>query len=853
MPHSLLYNLHHASARPSRCLPTRVTLSVGASCLLLVVGMAVSAPRTARAAPEIAVVSEPACNGEVIVLTGEGLDPARIKVVAAALGEEDADFNPQQPHLPEQHLAAIDRRPSLPATPPEGALPCEVLGGGEGWLHVRMRSTRRSWFRVPVTAALWAGGDETGWSQPYVVNRPQAQWLSPAPAAPGEAIRIFGRTFAWGWQIEPAIAYLRSVNGGKPIPLVRAPRHREDGHTERWCLSAWLPEDLAPGDYEVFVHARHGGPWGWSDPLRLRVEPEQTVAGPAINVGALGAQGDGMTDDTAALERAIQQAVEQKGVVLLPAGVYAVSRTLELPAGTVLRGETAKSSIITNLTGQAVRPGLATDRPNKVFRPAMVYVPEGRVILQDLTLRFMPATAPVMQVGRDLAWAEDVSLYRLRLESRQQYGLSPDHDYPAKPLVIYNARRLRMIGCETRGAGGVGCARKLEDCQFTENRFFTDRRWRGSAFKFWGAERCIFEDNLMRGDTRGLVMQTSFGVNYRNFIAGNTVERATLGGNAGETYLVEGAGLLFESPVEKGGPDQVTTTLWPSDAERTASDRFHRSVAGRFVVVARGRGLGQWRRITSAEAATKTLHVDRLWRVVPNATSTVVVMNGLVETTFVNNQEIDCDKGLYLYYAGAINNIVDRHICRRSLGVTLMSYDNRQDDDLGEHRTAPDMFNLIRDCRIHDGGAVILGAGGRLPTSDHPHMPLAHLGNRVISNEVQRTQPFFGAQHGGMWRAGGGWGELMAALNVIPMDLGHKPGTGLAGPSRMIGDVVQDNYVADCPFGVGISQRAAGTLLIDNHFQWVEERVVDRGTETIEQNSDVRGDEHYTPERGPIR
>lgn len=53
----------------------------------------------------------------------------------------------------------------------------------------------------------------------------------------------------------------------------------------------------------------------------------------------------------------------------------------------------------------------------------------------------------------------------------------------------------------------------------------------------------------MRGDTRGLVMQTSFGVNYRNFIAGNSVERAALGGNAGETYLVEGAGLLFESPV----------------------------------------------------------------------------------------------------------------------------------------------------------------------------------------------------------------------------------------------------------------------------------------------------------------
>jgi hypothetical protein len=465
----------------------------------------------------------------------------------------------------------------------------------------------------------------------------------------------------------------------------------------------------------------------------------------------------------------------------------------------------------------------------------------------------MPATAPVMQVGHDMSWAENVSLYRVTFEGRQQYGLSPDHEYTAKPVVIYNCRRLRMIRCETLGAGGVGCARKLEDCQFTENRFITDRRWRGSAFKFWGAERCIFENNLMRGDTRGLVMQTSFGVNYRNFIAGNTVEQTTLGGNAGETYLVEGSGLLFEGPVEEATESGVTTATWPEDAERNDLDRFHKAIAGRFVVIARGRGLGQWRRIVSADPARKTLQVETPWRIIPDSTSTMVVMNGLIDTIFVNNQETDCDKGLYLYYAGAINNIVDRHVCRRSLGVTLMSYDDRQGDDPSSHGTAPDMFNLIRDCRIHDGGAVILGAGGRLPTADAPHMPLAHFGNRVICNEVQRTQPFFGAQYGGMWRSGGGWGELMAALNVIPMDLGQQPGTGLAGPSRMIGDVFQDNYVADCPFGVGISQRAGSTLLIDNCFQWVKTRLVDRGNETIEINPVVRDDEHYTPERGPIR
>ncbi len=822
------------------------------STILLVGAFNSPANRAARAAPIISVITEPACNGEVIVLTGEGFDPATTRVVATALGEDDGDFDPQQAHAPDKHLDSMSGQPPLPETPPEGALPCRVLGGDSQWLHVRMCCSRRSWVRVPATTVLWAG-DETGWSRPYVVNRPQAQWLSPGTAVAGEALRIFGRTFAWGWQIKPAVAYVRRLGGGKPIRLARAPQHREDGHTQRWCLSAWLPEDLEPGEYEVFVHARHGGPWGWSDPLRINVRAEPTVTDTVLNVRDFGAEGDGLTDDTTALEKAIASAVERQGLVFLPAGVYTVSRPLVLPPGTVLRGESATATIITNLRAQSLQPGLSTGRCDPAFRPAMVDAPAGQVVVQDLTMRFMPATAPVMQVGRDMAWAEDVSLYRVRFEARQQFGLSPNHEYTAKPLVIYNTRRLRMIRCETLGAGGVGCARKLEDCQFTENRFITDRRWRGSAFKFWGAERCIFEDNVMQGDTRGLVMQTSFGVNYRNFIAGNSVERTALGGNAGETYLVEGAGLLFESPVARATQETVTTVMWTKDAEQSDFARFHHGVVGRFVVVARGRGMGQWRRITSADTDTRTLGVDTPWRVVPNESSTVVIMNGLVDTIFVNNQETDCDKGLYLYYAGAINNIVDRHVCRRSLGVTLMSYDDRQSEDPEDHRTAPDMFNLIRDCRVHDGGAVILGAGGRLPTSDHAHMPLAHLGNRVISNEVQRTRPFFGAQYAGMWRSGGGWGELMAAMNVIPMDLGREPGTGLAGPPRMIGDVFQCNYVADCPFGVGISQRAQKTLLVDNYFQWVKNPLVDRGNGTTELTPTLRDDEHYTPERGPIR
>ncbi|MBM4044069.1 MAG: hypothetical protein FJ279_03065 [Planctomycetes bacterium] len=799
------------------------------------------------AAPEIAFVTEPACHNEVIVVTGEGLDPSRTKVKASYLGSADGAFDPGALDDPRQFVQHAGRMPSVPDAPPAQALDCPVLGGGERFLHVLMQCARKPWVFVPATTALWVG-DERGWSRPYVVNRPQAHWLSPRTQAPGEVIRVFGRTFAWGHQLPPSQAFLRKVGGAELVPLRRAAQHREDGHTERWCLSAWLPKDVAPGEYEVFVHGRHGGPYGWSDALSLRVAPEPEWTGAVVNVRELGAKGDGLSDDTDALEQALQRAAGG-GIVFLPAGAYAVSRKLEIPEQVLVRGVEMRQSVLCNLERPTRTPGLATDAARPIGTTALVHG-MGRFTLQDLTIRFMPATGAALEIGKDLQYVEDVTLYRVRLETRQDYGLSLTHDYTAKPLSIYNCRRFRMIRCETYGPGGVGCGRKLEDSQFSQNVFSTDRRWRGSAFKFWGAEHCIFEDNVMRGDTRGFIMQTHFGVNYRNFIAGNLVERAVLGGNAGETYMVEGAGYLYESPVSRADAQSLATTRWPQVRGRPATAE---DCLGRFVVVARGKGFGQWRRITRADPERRTLGVDRPWRVVPDASSTVVVMNGLIETVFVNNQEVDSGKGLYLYYAGAINNVIDRHLCDRSLGITLMTRDDRQEDDAAAHDTAPDFFNLIRNCRVHDGGGMVIGAGGRLPLRDDPHAPMASFGNRVIGNEVLRTKPFSGAQYGYTWRYGGGYSHLMAALSVIPMDLGKEPGTGLDGPPRMVGNVLQDNWVGDTRFGFGISQRAAHTLLYKNYQQWVPNRILDKGIATQEVEPVERGDLDYTPERGPIR
>ena len=805
--------------------------------LMMAPVLAVAGPK-----PEIAVITEPACNGEPIVVTGEGLVPGRTVVKASCLGAYDE----KQPDDPLRHLDALGRAPELPARPPADARDCKVLGGGEGFLQVEFRCVAQSWIRAPFASAVWVG-DGTNWSAPYLVNRPQAQWLQPQTQAPGEPIRVFGRTFAWGSYLPSALAVVRRTGTTNAIPLRPALQHHEDGHTERWSLAAWLPPELAPGEYELFVHGRHGGAYGWSDPLKLTVAAKAATARRVVNARDLGAKGDGLSDDTAALEAALKQAAPG-GTLLLGGGTYAISRTLEIPEDVVIQGVAMHQTVVANLQAPSVEPWTLTEA-RSAFGGRDLLHGMRRFALRDLTLRFMPAQGSALRVGQDPQWSDDVSLHRVRLETQQDFSLA-EHPYAARPLDIVKARRFSMVRCETYGPGSVSCERKVEDSLFSQNQFQTARRWRGHNFKFWGAEHCIFEDNRMSGDTRGFVMQTHFGVNYRNFIAGNTVERTVLGGNAGETYLVEGSGYLYESRVASASATALRTERWPELRGRAATAA---DCIGRFVVIARGRGLGQWRRICECDPAARELRVDKPWRVAPDATSVVVVMNGLIETVFVNNQEIDCGKGLYLYGAGAINSVLDRHLCDRTLGVTLMTDDDRQGANPAERTTAPDFFNLILDCRVHEGGGIVCGAGGRLPLEEERDAPLANFANRFVENEVQNVVPFSGAQYDANWTWGGGWNNLMAGLNVIPMDLGKTPGAGAEGPARMTGNVFFNNWVSGSPVGVGVSKRASHTLLLRNAFYDVPEPLVDRGRATTNLEASIRKDDAYSPERGPIR
>ena len=71
----------------------------------------------------------------------------------------------------------------------------------------------------------------------------------------------------------------------------------------------------------------------------LLAAPMTQAAAPQLNVRDFGAKGDGVTDDTAAFQKALDAAATAGGgVVLAPRGNYLFAGALRVPAAVTLRG-----------------------------------------------------------------------------------------------------------------------------------------------------------------------------------------------------------------------------------------------------------------------------------------------------------------------------------------------------------------------------------------------------------------------------------------------------------------------------------------------------------------------------------
>jgi hypothetical protein len=101
-----------------------------------------------------------------------------------------------------------------------------------------------------------------------------------------------------------------------------------------------VPETVPDGTYELWVHAGvNTGLHGFGGPVTLVVKRVQAEQRPLVRVEDHGAKGDGLSDDSPAVEHAVAAAAKAGGgTVLFRPGDYVLSRALRVPPGVDLRG-----------------------------------------------------------------------------------------------------------------------------------------------------------------------------------------------------------------------------------------------------------------------------------------------------------------------------------------------------------------------------------------------------------------------------------------------------------------------------------------------------------------------------------
>ncbi|TPX10950.1 uncharacterized protein E0L32_008156 [Thyridium curvatum] len=115
----------------------------------------------------------------------------------------------------------------------------------------------------------------------------------------------------------------------------------------RLTLAGWGGSDTVfTGGARIPVMKRNPGLVGNAYPYqepnlftRRRPQYLDVPATKVMNVKALGAKGDGVTDDTDALNSIIEGAANTSSVVFIPYGVYIVTDTLRVPAGSRIIGQ----------------------------------------------------------------------------------------------------------------------------------------------------------------------------------------------------------------------------------------------------------------------------------------------------------------------------------------------------------------------------------------------------------------------------------------------------------------------------------------------------------------------------------
>jgi VCBS repeat-containing protein len=502
---------------------------------------------------------------------------------------------------------------------------------------------------------LWAQ-NSSGYSQPVMLNQTEAWWVKDTSSR-GQIASVFGRNLSQDGGTQSSQVYLEDSTGkGYWAQVVGVNPYKVDFK---------VPDALANGDYQVFVHNGDGGQYGWSKPLTMTIDNGLNYTGAVFNVKNYGAKGDGITDDTAAINAARAAADNTPwATVYLPKGSYAINDSL-FPGWDQVRwlGDGKDITTIKAANGSSQQYLFVTEGP------------VNHITFQDLTLDANAQNATSMLTTSYIRKSSDIQYLNVKINAE---GASP-FDWHANYDV--SMKNSDVIG----GQSFLGTAQQV----FIDGSNFFGTDYADLVLQGFGTEMLSITNSTVQNlDTsdpnngkwakgRFFADQPFWGTSKNHYFGNNkTIDLATpnsseIDQNSGEQIMWEtGDGLsTFLGAVTSTTSNTVSVNT-PSSV---VNDQYYLSIVG-------GKGMGQTRQVESLNQSTYTIYGN--WNVQPDSSS-VIVANKQPNNAVVYGNSLDglsdyntrssASLGVQTYF-GANNLIVDHNSFNQlGAGVVLMS------------------------------------------------------------------------------------------------------------------------------------------------------------------------------------
>ncbi|WP_013334352.1 Ig-like domain-containing protein [Gloeothece verrucosa] len=470
--------------------------------------------------------------------------------------------------------------------------------------------------------------NSSGYSTPVMINQTETWWMQQT-ATRGQVASIFGRNLSQDEGTQNSHIYLEDAAGkGYWADIIAVNPYKVDFK---------VPQSLANGDYKVFVHNGDGGQYGWSKPLTMTVNDGLNYTGSVFNVKDFGAKGDGITNDAAAIQKAIDEADQSDSMatVYFPAGSYAINAV----NGWALYPGSSDVRLLG--AGKDLTTIKVADGSNQPYL-FQVNGESNRITFQDLTLDANKKNAPNLNTVTHIRYSEDLQYINVRIKAEG-----------TQPFDWHNNNRVLMKDSDVIGqANFLGTAKQV----FIDKTNFYGTNYTDMLLIGFGTQMLSITNstaqNLDTSDPnngkwlkgRFFVEQPHWASSQYQYIGSNeTIDLAPppadfngdgeidIDRNSGEQIMWEQGGAKDHFGLVTAATANQVTVNFPSVS----------GVNGNWnMTITQGKGIGQSRRIKNFNQATNTYEIEGSWNVVPNQSS-VVVVSKLPSNIVVYDNKLD--------------------------------------------------------------------------------------------------------------------------------------------------------------------------------------------------------------------